>query len=80
MGNGLNLYMCVNIYKLNKDHKSSVVPMIDYNRKSFIYLQLATDHRSVGILGIDYNRKNPQAKEFSFLINTKCKVFLNFSY
>ena len=44
---------------------SSVVPMIDYNRKSFIYMQPIIDR--MGILGIDYNRKNPQAKEFHFI-------------
>ena len=44
----------------------SVVPMIDYNRKSFIYMQPIIDR--MGILGTDYNRKNPQSKEFHFYL------------
>ena len=52
---------------------NSVVPMINYNRKSFIYMQ------SVGILGIDYNRKNPQAKEIHFYLTLNayfCSIFV----
>ena len=58
---------------------SSVVQMIDYNRKSFIYMQPIDDHRSVGILGIDYNRKNPQAKEIHFYLTLNanfCSFFV----
>ena len=42
------------------------VLMIDYNRKSFIYMQPIDDRME--FRGIDYNRKNPQAKEFHFYL------------
>ena len=43
---------------------TSVVPMIDYNRKLFIYMQPIDDQME--FWGIDYNQKNPQATEFHF--------------
>ena len=52
---------------------ASVVPMIDYNRKSFIYMQPIIDR--MGILGIDYNQKNPQAKEFHFYLTPNANFF-----
>ena len=45
---------------------SSVVLMINYNRKSFIYMQPINDRME--FQGIDYNRKNPQVKEFHFYL------------
>ena len=47
----------------------SVVPMIDYNRKSFIYMQLIDDRMEFWesiIIG-----KNPQANEFLFYLTPK---------
>ena len=41
---------------------ASVVPMIIYNRKSFINMQPMDDRME--FQGIDYYRKNPQVKEF----------------
>ena len=40
--------------------------MIDYNRKSFIYMQPINDR--MAFQGIDYNWKNPQVKEFHFYL------------
>ena len=51
--------------------KDSVVPMIDYNPKSFIYMQ------PILILGIDFNRKNPQAKEVHFYLTLNAKYLFN---
>ena len=43
---------------------SSVVPMIDYNRKLFIYMQQIDDRME--FQGMDYNWKNAQVIEFHF--------------
>ena len=37
MGNGLNVYMCVYICKLNKDHKSNL--KLKNTRKLFIWIK-----------------------------------------
>ena len=45
---------------------TSVVPMIDYSRESFIYMQPINGRME--FQGIDYNRKNPQVKGFHFYL------------
>ena len=52
---------------------SSVVPMIDYNQKSFIYMQPIDDQME--FQGIDYNRKNPQVKEFHFYLTPNANFY-----
>ena len=46
---------------------------IDYNRKSFIYMQPIDDR--IEFQGNDYNRKNPQVKEFHFYLTPNSNFF-----